>query len=63
MTPQQVREAVDALPYTQREIAEKIGVSHQHLRNILNGQAELSEVGCLHCGKSTADLLRMLVDQ
>ncbi len=42
MTPAETRAAVDALHMTQREIAEAIGISHGHLRNVLSGRQTLS---------------------
>lgn len=54
MNTQELRAIVDALPMTQREIAEKIGVSHGHLRNVLAGTTALA--------KAPEMLLRILAE-
>ena len=55
MPPTEVREAVRGLPLTQAQIAERIGVSHGHLRNVLAGSQEL--------GKAPSMLLALLLEE
>lgn len=53
MNSDQLRQIVDSLPLTQKEIAEDICVTHSHLRNCLNGQVYL--------GRAAERLLEQLV--
>lgn len=54
MTPEQVRGAIRSAPMTQKELAELLGISHGHLRNVASGSKEL--------GKSAQKLLKMVVN-
>lgn len=60
MTPEQLREAVKSLPYTQAQIAEMIGVSYGHLRNALSGTQPLGSTPCPWCGMTAEKKLREL---
>lgn len=55
MTPAGVREAVEGLPLTRAEIAERIGMSAGALYNTLSLKRELN--------KASAILLRQLVEE
>ena len=54
MTPEQTREAINSLPLTRAEIAERIGISVGALYNALSLGRELN--------KASAILLRQLVE-